>query len=158
MSDYARALCSIVGAACLLAAPAYGQSVRPVTLSAGAIEFLSETIDIAPDDWNTDNATAYLASVDLDGDGLKEHVVQVVSPATCSNGTVVCAWVVYAGPPGRRAVLSNAAHTFRVADERTNGWRNLIFESRSRSSLVSDIYAYDGATYRLRETKTLQSE
>jgi len=134
---------------------ALAQSVRSVTLSGGAVSFLAETLDIDGKALARHRSDAYLANIDLDGDGRREHAVQLLSPLTCSNGTIVCAWVVYQGPPGRRAVLSTAAHNFRALPERTNGWRDLLFESRGRGGVIADTYAYDGDAYRLRDSTTL---
>ncbi len=131
------------------------QSVRSVTLSSGAITFLADTLALDGTALTPHRSAAYLADIDLDGDGRREHAVQLVTPLTCSNGAAVCAWVVYQGPPGRRAVLSTAAHNFRVLPEHTNGWRDLMFESRGRGGVIADTYAYDGTTYRLRESRTL---
>ena len=130
----------------VLTTTANAQSVRKVTLSAGAKAFLSETVGVPGlgTDWQAD---AYLSSLDLDGDGTREHLVQLVSPRTCSQGHAVCAWVVYAGPPGRRALLATAAHTARALDTRTNGWRDIAFESREADGVVAETWAHDGTAY-----------
>lgn len=149
----------LAGVACTAAllppGDAVAQSVRSVTLSGGAVSFLAETLDIDGEALTLHRSDAYLANIDLDDDGRKEHAVQIVSRMTCSNGNVVCAWVVYAGPPGRRALLSTAAHSFRALPERTNGWRDLSFESRGRGGVIADTYAYDGNAYQLRDSTTL---
>ena len=134
---------------------ASAQSVRSVTLSGKAVSFLAETLDIDGEALSAHRSDAYLANIDLDGDGKSEHAVQLVTPLTCSNGAAVCAWVIYQGPPGRRAVLSTAAHNFRALPERTNGWRDLMFESRGAGGVIADTYAYDGTMYQLRDSTTL---
>lgn len=131
------------------------QSVRSVTLSGTAVSFLADTLDLDDEALAPHRSDAYLANIDLDGDGNREHAVQLVTPLTCSNGAAICAWVIYQGPPERRAVLSTAAHNFRALPERTNGWRDLVFESRGRGGIIADTYAYDGNAYQLRNSKTL---
>ncbi len=149
---------SVLGAIIALTtgSAAYGcdtHQQRQVGISEDAFDFLAAIIDderqVGYDSreflsrWHS----FYLTNCDLNGDGINEHIINVASSLTCSNGVAACGFVVYTSKPKRRLLLQCQGHVVVALESRTDGWRDIYcgtfgYESWSRRAFVKDRNAY----------------
>ena len=95
-------------------------------------------------------STRYLdASIDLNGDGRPEIIVHVIGTTACGTGG--CPTLVFT-PRGKGyrlvSAISVSRPPIRVAQTRTNGWRNLVVRSGGGGAHAGDMeLAFDGKRY-----------